>query len=70
MPSSKGSGGARRWITRRPIDSRPIIGLYHTPGWILFLERHAWIVCIAIGLFSLALAAYAYATDYSAGHLL
>jgi hypothetical protein len=66
---AKGSSGSRRWIARQAIDTRPIVGLHQTPRWILLLEQLAPIGCAAIAIVCLLLGAYAYATDYGAGHL-
>jgi hypothetical protein len=68
--STKGSSGSRRWITRRPIDTRPIVGMYGpTPKWLRRLESVAPWGCYTIAALTIALAAYAFGADWLAGHL-
>lgn len=67
--ATKGSSGSRRWIKRRPIDTRPIVGMYDPPRWLQILERIAPEGCIIIAIVTLAIAAYAFGVDRLAGHL-
>lgn len=67
--ATKGSSGSRRWIQHRPIDRRPIVGMYDTPRWLQLLERIAPEACMIIAIVTLAIAAYAFGVDYLAGHL-
>lgn len=66
--ATKGSSGSRRWIPRRPIDTRPIVGLYdHQPR--SKLEAIAPIACYVMAAAALLLAGYAWAADLGAGHI-
>lgn len=68
--ASKGSSGSRRWIERRPIDTRPIVGLHddNLPAWLKVLERVAPWGCFAVLAVTLALTAYIFGADWIAGH--
>lgn len=67
--ASKGSSGSRRWITRQPIDRRPIVGMYDVPRWLELLEQFAPTGCLICAGLALAIGAYAFVVDYFAGHL-
>lgn len=69
--ATKGSSGSRRWIQHRPVDKRPIVGMYDEPlpAWLRFLETIAPAGCVALASLVLALAAYAWAVDLFAGHI-
>jgi hypothetical protein len=63
-----GSGGARRWIARKPVDNRPIVGIYERntePD----LWRRFGVTCYAMGAGTLGLAAYVWIADAIAGHI-
>jgi hypothetical protein len=66
---AKGNSGSRRWIQRRPIDRRPIVGLYDIPKWQQALEEIAPAGCIIMASLALAVGAYAWAADLLAGHI-
>lgn len=68
---SKGSSGSRRWISRRAIDTRPIVPMFddNLPLWVRVLEAIAPLGCFAVAGFTIALVVYAWATDLFAGHL-
>lgn len=60
-----GSGGARRWIARKPIDTRPIVSAYETRGlWDRFT-----VICAVMGAGTLGLGVYAWIVDAAAGHI-
>lgn len=69
--ATKGLGGARRWIRRRPIDSRPIVGMNErgVPAWLRTLEAVAPWGCFGVAAATVALAAWAWSADLFAGHL-
>jgi hypothetical protein len=68
---TKGSSGSRRWIRRRPIDTRPIVGMYeaNSPDWLELLEQISPWTCGVLAVLTAAIAAAAWATDLFAGHL-
>lgn len=67
--STKGNSGSRRWIERRPIDSRPIVSEYDVPRWQRELERIAPLGCYCMAGLTLGIAALAWGVDLIAGHI-
>lgn len=67
--ATKGSSGSRRWIERRPIDSRPIVSEYDVSPWQLRLEAIAPAGCYVLAAVTIGVAAFAWGADLIAGHL-
>jgi hypothetical protein len=53
----------------RPVRHGPIEGQNERPAWLLMLEAFAPAGCMIVAAITLAIAAYAWSTDFLAGHL-